>query len=140
MKNIQLFIVFILLFTSCDFNKKTSPDKNLKKSEIQELKSVDVIMEFRYLKNLEWDQVLILSPQTDVKKIENKYRTSVANISDIISKKKTKSTSVVFLKNRKPLKHFKIPLSEGKFHFNDTLISKETLNIGIDEDGMFVLY
>jgi len=136
MNNLFRFIILIILFTSC----KNKSDLTLSKSVIQELKGVDVIMDFKNLTDIDWNQVIIISPKMKLKSIEDKYQINLDTISKLRPITDDESTYVVFLKNKKPFKSYKIPLKEGRFNFNDTLVSKKNLSIGVDKSGMFVLY
>ncbi|WP_299444280.1 hypothetical protein [uncultured Aquimarina sp.] len=135
MKFILNLLFIVLLFTCCNNVTQVKQDNELTEFIIETFKDQDNIIDLSNNKSFEWDELLILRPESDIHKVEKKYNLNLLDLNRINSKKDI--NLMIFLKNKKAIRFCKIPISSGKLLMNDKLLKKADVSIGLSTDNEF---
>lgn len=134
MKSFLLILCF--LFFSC-YSKE---NKYLTKIE-KEINIKDTLS-FKNIFNNDWDEMLVITPYSNLNKLSEKYNLNLSIINNSIEFSDNINT-VVFIKKKKVINYIEIPRKKLQFRKIDGLISKKnSLFIVVKEkvDNVQIIY
>lgn len=116
-----IYLFSIILLTSCNFS--SSEIENRIDEDIKLHKKVD----FTNLNTFEWDNLLILTPYSNIDNVEKRYKINLSNVSKTIESDDNINT-IVFLSKNKAVKYVELRRKYGDFkNINGLTKKKESI-------------
>ena len=107
--------------TSCQLNS----DKNLTKIIETKIKDNSKKIDLTKIQNLDYDQLIILQPYSNIEKIQNEINVDLSNIKENGIYYSDDINLLVFLKNKKSIKISELYRHNGDFADYKVLINRE---------------